>query len=104
MIDILALALAAAAPVPKGKPPFEYPLASIRHGEEGKVEYEIEVDASGRAIGCRIVTSSGHPRLDDEACRHIKQMRFEAARDDEGNPVPGAFRSSWEWKLGPQRR
>ncbi|MGX7894533.1 energy transducer TonB [Tsuneonella sp. HG222] len=104
MSYILAFALAATAPVPKGKAPFEYPLASIRRGEEGKVDYEIEVDASGQAIACRIVGSSGHAMLDAEACRHVKQMRFQPARDDEGKPVPGVFRSSWEWKLGSRRR
>jgi len=104
MTGILILALAATAPVPKGTPPFEYPNAAIRDGEEGRVEYEIEVDASGRGTACRVITSSGHSTLDNEACRHVKKMRFEPARNEEGKPVAGLFRSSWEWSLRARRR
>src|SRR5690349_15712912 len=104
MIGIFALALTATAPVPQGAPPFQYPAAAIQNGEEGKVEYEIEVDASGRATGCRVVSSSGHALLDKEACRHAKRVRFKPAQDSDGRPVPGTFRSSWEWKISPQRR
>lgn len=104
MIHVLALALSATAPVPKGEAPFQYPLVAIRNGDEGKVEYEIEVDATGRGISCRVVESSGHASLDTEACRHVKRMRFEPARDENGRPASGTFRSSWEWRLGPRGR
>jgi protein TonB len=56
-----------------------YPAASRRAGEEGTGVFRVLVDANGRPQDVSVVTSTGHPRLDEAAMTAIKKWSFKAA-------------------------
>ena len=52
----------------------------------------LNVSAEGRVTGCRIRDSSGFPETDAALCRLAPQyIRFEPARDQNGNPMASIF-------------
>ncbi|MDZ5647228.1 energy transducer TonB [Nitrospirillum sp. BR 11828] len=51
----------------------EYPSASSRLGEEGRVAFVVYCDASGRVTDAKIVESSGHDRLDEAVVRQAQR-------------------------------
>jgi protein TonB len=64
----------------------EYPLASRRRGEEGRVTLLVQVDPQGRVLDLSVLGSSGFQALDREAERTVRRWRFEPATQ-EGRPV-----------------
>ncbi len=72
----------------------EYPAISRRRGEEGQVILDVEVLPSGRAGSVRVVSSSGHKRLDEAALRAVKEANFQPA-ERRGEPV----RSTNQWSF-----
>ena len=72
----------------------EYPTISRRRGEEGQVILDVEVLPSGRAGSVRVVSSSGHKRLDEAALRAVKEANFQPA-ERRGEPV----RSTNQWSF-----
>jgi protein TonB len=56
-----------------------YPASSRRAGEEGTGVFRVLVDANGRPQDVSVVTSTGHPRLDEAAMTAIKKWTFKAA-------------------------
>ena len=81
--------------------PGDYPAAALRNGEEGAVDYAIDVDADGCVTGCTVTHSSGHRTLDDVTCAILmRRARFSsAARDAAGNRVASSFRHYRWWIL-----
>lgn len=63
-----------------------YPEEAVRNGLQGRVILEITIDQSGGVTDARIVKSSRHRILDDEAMKFAKTAQFEAATLG-GNPV-----------------
>jgi periplasmic protein TonB len=74
-----------------------YPADIIRKGGEGTVLLSIYILADGRVGEVRLVSSSGHTKLDDSAMREAKKWRFIPGTSD-GQPmamwkqVPVTFR------------
>jgi len=78
----------------------DYPAAAIRAGEQGIVDFRLDIGADGRVAGCAILRSSGSPRLDAGTCRLLRsRARFAPARDAAGAPVPDSFTGRIEWRL-----
>ena len=78
----------------------DYPSRALTRELEGDVIYAIEVDARGRALDCRITSSSGHGVLDDATCRLIqRRARFDPATDRNGADVSGTYRGSVSWVI-----
>jgi protein TonB len=78
-------------PIPPGalrNPPPPYPQAARRAGQEGTVRLRVEVSTLGRAAAVSVVTTSGHPLLDQAAATTVARWRFTPARLA-GHPVPG---------------
>jgi protein TonB len=99
-----AFLAAIAAPVPTISPEraIGYPSSALRNEEQGRVEYEVDVDASGTPTDCRIVVTSGHPSLDEETCRDLmRRVRFKPATDEQGKPVAGTYRNNMVFRLSP---
>jgi TonB family protein len=77
-----------------------YPEESLENGEEGTVEYLVDVDAEGTLRSCEILTSSGHGRLDRATCElMIQHARFEPARSADGRALESMIRGTVVWKL-----
>jgi TonB family protein len=66
----------------------DYPAAAARNGEEGIVQAELDVSATGRVTACAVVRSSGSASLDSGTCQILqRRARFIPARDVNGNAV-----------------
>ena len=56
----------------------DYPKQARRSGDEGISLLSLQIDTSGRLIGCTTAQSSGSPLLDEQACRLYRERgRFE---------------------------
>jgi protein TonB len=62
--------------------PPPYPAVSRRLGETGKVVLRAELDETGRVSVARVITSSGHPRLDAAALAAVSAWRCQPAQRD----------------------
>jgi protein TonB len=69
-------------------PVLEYPLASRRLREQGRVEVRLLVDARGLPQQAQVVRSSGHKRLDEAALVTVRATRFKPYTE---NGVPQSF-------------
>jgi protein TonB len=54
----------------------QYPVESMRAGEEGAAVLQVLVDESGRASDVRVARSSGYERLDDAAVQAVSRWQF----------------------------
>lgn len=63
-------------PPPTFAPKPNYPLLSMRRGEEGKVHVRLSVARAGHVLSVEIVQSSGHARLDRAAVETLMRWRF----------------------------
>jgi len=59
-----------------------YPEAAVRNGLQGKVVLEVTINDKGRVTEIRILTSSRHKILDEEALKFAKTVQFEPATLD----------------------
>lgn len=57
----------------RGLPPPSYPEQARLNGWEGSVTVRFAVDASGRVMVAKVVTSSGRPLLDQEALETVRR-------------------------------
>lgn len=110
MIGLALLALVAAVPsdVPDTPPhvrqmvAFDYPAASRQAHETGTVTYSFLVMADGLVTDCRIVKSSGFPRLDRETCSRATRIVFTPALAH-GRPVAARQTNTVNWSLSGAR-
>lgn len=65
----------------------EYPPSSRRAGETGTVVLDVLVLATGRVGDARVKKSSGYPRLDEAAVRHVKRSWRLKPGTENGKPV-----------------
>lgn len=78
----------------------DYPSSAIRRGEEGTVQFQLDISPQGLAVNCRVIQSSGSPALDNATCRIlVERARFTPARNAAGNPVPDTVTSRIRWML-----
>lgn len=68
-------------------PVLDYPLASRRMQEHGRVQVRVLVDVQGRPREFQIVRSSGFARLDAAALATVRATRFKPYTED-GKPRP----------------
>jgi protein TonB len=90
-------------PAVTGNPSPEYPLASRRRGEQGRVILLVQVDPAGRVLDLAVVTSSGFPALDREAERTVRRWRFQPATQ-EGRAVPSTVPVNITFRLEGESR
>lgn len=68
-------------------PVLEYPLASRRLQEQGRVDVRLLVDARGLPQQAQVTRSSGHARLDEAALAAVRATRFKPYTEN-GMPQP----------------
>lgn len=77
----------------------EYPSQALRQGLQGRVGFRLSVSADGRVANCVIISSSGHPVLDEAACQNVRRYaRFEPAKRY-GEPVEGQYENAFDYSL-----
>jgi protein TonB len=103
---IIGLAFAAevllfnSAHAQSGVPDNDYPTESLKAGEQGTVEFKVDVNADGRAENCVILKSSGFPRLDKATCDVVvRRARFKPASDGNGAPIRGTWSNKMNWVI-----
>lgn len=69
-------------------PPLEYPRASRRIGETGKVLVRVYIDEEGMPRNVQLNRSSGHTRLDEAAVAAVHKARFKPYAEN-GRPTAG---------------
>jgi TonB family protein len=80
----------------------DYPLASLRLQEQGKVLIKYLVKEDGSVGDCNVTTSSGKSRLDDAACAMVKRhWKFKPAMQD-GKPVATLLTAEVLFQLNQQ--
>lgn len=78
------------------KPP--YPAEAQRLGLEGVCVIEMEIDATGKVVGVRLVEGTGHDCLDAAAISAARMWRFRPAHRN-GIPEPATIRKRFQFKL-----
>ncbi|TPE61004.1 energy transducer TonB [Sandaracinobacter neustonicus] len=79
--------------------PEDYPDASRRAGEEGRVTIRVGIGTDGSVSNCTVIASSGHERLDRKTCQVAeRRWRFSPATED-GVAVPSSAERSIVWRL-----
>ena len=82
---------------PLGITAADYPLEAWRDGSEGTVRFELDHDAAGTIVDCRITESSGSAVLDDATCPIILK-RAKADLFEYDDPTSGTMKGSYRWK------
>jgi len=78
----------------------DYPAAAIRAGQQGTVEFRLDISAEGRVTGCTITSSSGSAVLDSATCGLlVRRARFTPALDRNGRPTTGTINSRIKWVI-----
>ena len=78
----------------------DYPSASLRNNEEGVTRYRLDVGSDGKVVSCTVTGSSGHPALDDAACRLLtRRARFNPATNSSGEKVASVWSASVKWVI-----
>jgi len=78
----------------------DYPPSSLRNEEEGTTGYHLTVGADGRVTACSVTSSSGHPALDDTACRLLsRRARFNPGKDSSGAASGGVYDGRFTWRI-----
>lgn len=101
LLTLVALAVAA-EPINPGDwlKNSDFPTVALRGGDRGAVFFALTVSPAGKVEHCEIMDSSGSNLLDARTCSLLKARgRFRPARDDEGKPVTGVFRSLANWVM-----
>ena len=72
--------------------PDDYPAESLLSGEEGKSQFLLFIDESGKLAACDVIRTSGIPDLDIMGCQVIKRRaHFSPAMDAKGRPMRSTF-------------
>lgn len=86
----------------KGNKPPVYPFRARREARQGQVELIYRVTRDGRVTDVQIAKSSGHPDLDNEAVRAVKQFRFAPGQEGWASH-PISFALKGEAEAAPSR-
>jgi|TARA_R110001606_G_scaffold10272_4_gene44049 protein TonB len=94
-----------ANPEPRGNPgnwanANDYPSRALREEREGTTRFRLTVGANGRVTDCQITGSSGHPDLDEAACKNLtRRARFRPSLDANGNETTGYYSNAVRWQI-----
>lgn len=78
----------------------DYPSAARAMEEQGTVEFELAISASGAVENCVIIQSSGSTSLDLATCNLVKRRaRFNPGTDSLGRPISAKSKDRVTWRL-----
>ena len=78
----------------------DYPSAATAMEEQGTVEFELAISASGAVENCVIIQSSGSTSLDLATCNLVKRRaRFNPGTDSLGRPISAKTKDRVTWRL-----
>jgi TonB family protein len=78
----------------------DYPAVSVMKGESGRVGFGLLIAENGQIADCTIVSTSGVPALDSQACALLKtRARLEPAISLDGKPAKDSVVGGIVWRL-----
>lgn len=78
----------------------KYPPRALAAREQGAVRFRAEVNDKGLPIGCEVIQSSGHWRLDRETCDLIVQhATFRPTLDEKGKARGAVHDGIVNWRI-----
>ena len=102
LLSLISGAVVAATPATP-QPWFEfrdYPMKAFEQNAEGVARFELLIAPDGQVADCKIVSSSGNAELDKASCfLASKRAKFRPARNSDGQPLWGTYRSQALWAL-----
>ena len=77
-----------------------YPAESLARGEEGTVQFSIDLDDQARVDSCVVTRSSGYARLDAATCDlMVLHAQFAPAQTEDGQRVATTRTGHVNWRL-----
>lgn len=81
----------------------DYPSSSLRNGEQGTVEFRLEIDTRGSPTSCTVIDPSASATLNEVTCNLLMaRAHFVPLRDEDGDKVRGTYSSSVRWEIPEQ--
>jgi TonB family protein len=77
----------------------KYPAAALAAGHQGRTTFMLDVDETGKVIGCAITDSSKFYELDEQACAIAREWKLEPALDVNGKPSAWKSVHILHWRL-----
>jgi TonB family protein len=102
LISLTAMAATISGPTPLNQRDWfsheDVPYTRMVDGRIYSVRYSVTVDPTGKVGECRVTISRGMRDADALACRRLRTKgRFSPARNAQGTPVYGVFRSNMQF-------
>jgi len=78
----------------------DYPSEAIAMGQNGIVQFRLDVDADGRVSGCHVLARTSPDVFADTTCRAVtRRAKLEPALDANGKPVRSFFVQKVRWQM-----
>lgn len=78
----------------------DYPPGAIDAGQNGVVQYRLDVDADGKISGCHVLARTSPDVFADTTCRIVtRRAKLEPALAADGRPVPSFLVHRVRWKV-----
>lgn len=73
----------------------DYPSKALRGGYNGIIQFRLDLDETGKILGCHILARTNPDEFADAACRALtRRARFEPALDAAGKPTKTFYSDS----------
>ncbi len=80
--------------------PSDYPISMLNQGQQGLVQFRLNVGEDGKPTTCHIQQSTRPKEFDDIVCKRLMQRAsFIPALDAEGKPFPSYYRSAVRFQM-----
>lgn len=112
VVSVAALVAQASAAVPTTSLPkplpstplvMSYPPDALRRSQQGRAEVTLTVSEKGKPTRCVITRSSGSNSLDHASCETFMRLRFDPARNADGDAVKGMYVTHVNWRIPAQQ-
>ena len=79
----------------------DFPSKALWAGHNGLVHFRLDVDETGKPVGCRVLFRTNPDEFADRSCKALLQRaKFNPARDAQGKPVKSFYINSIRWMAG----
>ena len=78
----------------------DYPVGALRQGQNGLVQFRLDVDAKGAIEGCHVIARTNPDVFADVTCRAVvKRAKLQPALDARGKPVRSFLVQQVGWQI-----
>jgi TonB family protein len=78
----------------------DYPPGAVAMGQNGMVQFRLDVDADGKITGCHVLARTSPDVFADTTCRSVaRRAKLKPALDAAGNPVRSFYIQYVRWQV-----